>query len=457
MLKKLKIRNFKSWVNTEEIHFSKITGFFGTNSSGKTSLLQFLLLLKQSAESSDRNSVLFFGDERTEVSLGTFKDVIFKHDTNQKLSFDLNWDLIKSLKIDDISERNKILFEGNNINLELEIGQEKDNIEVQNMIYSFANHKFQLQQKSNKKYSLTVEKIDKKTVASSFKAIRTQGRGWELPEPIKYYGFPEQIKTYYQNIGFLADLQLEVEKLFSRVYYLGPLRDYPKRDYTWAGANKQAIGSKGEYVIEALLSSRNAKTQIKISPRKKLTVEEYVAHWLKELELIHDFKVEELAEGSNRYQVKVRKTPESSEVLITDVGFGVSQILPVITLCYYAPEHSILIMEQPEIHLHPKVQAGLADVFIDAVQKRNIQIVIESHSEHLLTRMQRRIAEEKVSNEDIKLYFCQSVNGHSELESLNIDLFGNITNWPNNFFGNEMEEKFAIAEATFKRSTNGTN
>jgi predicted ATPase len=329
-------------------------------------------------------------------------------------------------------------------------------VEVSNISYIFANYKFQLHQTAKKTYSLSTEKIDKKDT-KEFKAVRPQGRGWELPKPTKYYGFPEQIKTYYQNIGFLADFQLEVEKLFSRMYYLGPLRDYPKRQYSWAGSQKQAIGSKGEYVIEALLASRkDIKSQIKISPRKKQSIEEYVAHWLKELELIYDFRVEELAEGSNLYQVKVRKTPESSEVLITDVGFGVSQILPVITLCFYAPEHSILIMEQPEIHLHPKVQAGLADVFIDAIKKRNIQIIIESHSEHLLTRMQRRIAEEDVSNKDIQMYFCESINGQSELKHLDIDLFGNIANWPDNFFGNEMEEKFAIAEAQFKRiSANG--
>ena len=63
-------------------------------------------------------------------------------------------------------------------------------------------------------------------------------------------------------------------------------------------------------------------------------------------------------------------------VTSTDVGFGVSQILPVITLCYYAPPGSILLLEQPEIHLHPSVQAGLADVFIDAIKTRGIQIIL---------------------------------------------------------------------------------
>ena len=80
------------------------------------------------------------------------------------------------------------------------------------------------------------------------------------------------------------------------------------------------------------------------------------------------------------------------DVRLTDVGFGVSQVLPVLILCSYAPEGSILILEHPEAHLHPKVQSELADVLIDVVKNRNVQIILESHSEHLLLRLMRRIA-----------------------------------------------------------------
>ena len=69
------------------------------------------------------------------------------------------------------------------------------------------------------------------------------------------------------------------------------------------------------------------------------------------------------------------------------MGIGVSQVLPVLVLCYYVPEGSTIILEQPELHLHPSVQAGLADVFIDVIKHRNVQILLESHSEHLLRRL----------------------------------------------------------------------
>ena len=124
----------------------------------------------------------------------------------------------------------------------------------------------------------------------------------------------------------------------------------------------------------------------------------------------------------------MQTTKGGPKVLITDVGFGVSQILPVIVLCYYVPRGSTIILEQPEIHLHPAVQAWLADVFIDAVNTRGIQIILESHSEHLLTRLQRRIAEGAISPDKTALYFCHMENSESKIEKLDVDLYGNITN-----------------------------
>ncbi len=156
-------------------------------------------------------------------------------------------------------------------------------------------------------------------------------------------------------------------------------------------------------MVDALLASRQKGAYI--SPgykRKKQTLEERVAHWLKELGLISDFKVQQIAEGNNLYAVRVQKTPSSADVLITDVGFGVSQILPVLVLCYYVPEGSVILLEQPEIHLHPSVQSGLADVFIDAVKNRNVQIIVESHSEHLLSGIESSRRTEKSAAETSK-------------------------------------------------------
>jgi len=138
-------------------------------------------------------------------------------------------------------------------------------------------------------------------------------------------------------------------------------------------------------------------------------------------------------------------------VPLTDVGFGVSQVLPVITLLLYVPEGSTVILEQPEIHLHPLAQAELADVIINTARNRNLQVIVESHSEHLLLRLQRRVAEASLSADDCKLYFCRSADGESLLEPLALDEYGNIGNWPEHFMGDAFGETYAAEKARLIR------
>ena len=91
MLTRLRLENFKSWKDTGDIDLKPITGFFGPNSSGKTSLFQSLLLMKQTVDSPDRRVVLNFGDEKTPVNLGDFESIIHGHDTGRTLGFSLGW------------------------------------------------------------------------------------------------------------------------------------------------------------------------------------------------------------------------------------------------------------------------------------------------------------------------------------------------------------------------------
>lgn len=442
------LQNFKSWSKTGDIKFAPLTGLFGTNSSGKTSLLQLLLMLKQTAESADRAQVLNLGDERSLVELGTFKDILYNHAAESVLKFGLTWDLRKDLKVTDPEQKGKVLLEGKSFDFQSDIEENgSGRLSVIKLLYNFAANSFIMKRstKSKNEYVLEAESL---TEDPKFKFVREPGRVWNLPAPVKYYGFPDQVKAYYQNAGFLSDFQLALEDLFAKVYYLGPLREYPQRQYTWAGAQPADMGRRGEKVVDAILASRDRKEKISRGRgRQGLTLEEYVAHWLKELNLIHSFKVDPITPESNLYRVKVKRTKDSAEVLITDVGFGVSQILPVLTICYYVPEGSVILLEQPEIHLHPTVQAGLADVFIDAITNRKVQIILESHSEHLLRRLQRRISEKVISHNDAALYFCEMHDGYSQIRSLDLTLFGEITNWPDGFFGDEMGEIVAMAKA----------
>lgn len=447
MINHLKIENFKSW-QTADIELSSFTGFFGPNSSGKTSILQFLLMVKQTVESPDRKLVLHLGNERTWVELGSWKDIIFGHDTTNTLNFEIIWTAPEELTIENPINQNETISASEfKFGATIKSSKTKD-LFVQNFHYVAGGKTFGIH-KQEGKWKLDVQ---------DFELKRTQGRKWELPPPLKFYGFPDVVNAYYQNVGFLPDLQLEFENLFSRIYYLGPLRDFPKRQYTWTGASPGDMGFRGEKFVDAILAAQNNGHSISRGRgRSKVGLETIIAEWLKELGLISTFKVERIEGSESLYRVMVKKNPESPEVTLADVGFGVSQILPVITLCYYAPQNSILLIEQPEIHLHPSVQAGLADVFLDAVKYRKVQIILESHSEYLLRRLQRRIAEEEFEAEKIRLYFCDSQDNQSKLTPLKVDLFGQIEEWPKGFFADDFHEITAMRKAILDRQMKNTN
>jgi predicted ATPase len=214
------------------------------------------------------------------------------------------------------------------------------------------------------------------------------------------------------------------------------------------------VGLRGEKAIDAILAATAAGEKRNPRPKTRLRpFQEMIAYWLSQMGLIHSFRVEEIARGSNRWQAKVQVRKGGTEALLTDVGFGVSQVLPVVTLLQYVPEGSTVVLEQPEIHLHPLAQAHLADVIINASMHRHVQVIVESHSEHLLLRLQRRIAEQEVAPSDVKLYFCDAQNGSSTLDQLRIDMFGRIENWPDKFMGDAFGETYAAEEKRIERMT----
>jgi hypothetical protein len=292
--------------------------------------------------------------------------------------------------------------------------------------------------------------------SNHYKLVRHTGRAWPLPEPVRFYGFPDEATAYYQNTAFVSDLVLQLERMFRSIFYVGPLREYPKRLYLWSGEIPDHVGVKGDRAIEAILAAGdrafNSKAKEKTKPLVRL-----VAERLRSMGLIQDFEVKALGEHRKEYEVTVRTSAKLPEVKLTDVGFGVSQVLPVIVECFYVPRRSIVIFEQPEIHLHPRVQADLADLFVDAIRAREdatareCQFIIESHSEHFLRRLQRRIAEEELSADDAALYFVHTQGEGARIEELEVDQYGNIRNWPEGFFGDEMSDLVARTEAQARR------
>lgn len=459
MIKRFAVNNFKAWKKTGDIRFAPITVFFGANSSGKTSLIQSLLLLKQTVDSPDRQSVLHLGDQKTPVDLGTLSDILHTHNVNKKLDISMEWSLPDELKLRDVL-RNK-RYKGDALGFQARVGSTPpaERPVLEHFQYSLIKEhaeqcafSLQLEAENGKKKSPAY-----KLSASDYELKRTKGRGWPLPPPDKFYGFPEEAVAYYQNTGFLPDLSLELERLFSRMYYVGPLRGYPRRSYVWSGEVPEHVGITGERAIESLLAARQREFNRGPYTRYK-SFESVIARWMEHMRLIESFDIQPIAQNRKEYEVILKTGNRMPRVRLTDVGFGISQVLPVIVECFYVPSHSVVIFEQPEIHLHPSVQADLADLFIEAVQAReylvgdrNIQLIVESHSEHFLRRLQRRIAEEAISHKNVAMYFCTTGKQGAALQELEVDPYGNISNWPDNFFGDEMGDLVAMTEAAMQR------
>jgi hypothetical protein len=345
------------------------------------------------------------------------------------------------------------LFETDALCYQSTIAAKARGVQVRAFSYSFddAGHRF--------RFGMVAEETESAGAPLSYDLVvegcsleRFRDRPAVLPTPVKSYGFPDQVQANYRNAGFLPQFVLAFEELFQEIYYLGPIRDYPQRIYDWTRVRPRDVGQRGEQAVQALLAAEQPwAVAEETSDYAVPSLEARVARWLRDLGLVESFHLERIGPSEDSYRVRVKVTVDSPEVSLADVGFGVSQFLPVLILCYYVPEGATIILEQPELHLHPSVQAGLADVFIDVIKHRNVQIILESHSEHLVHRLRRRIAEQALASEDVDLYFVEMAGSESRIERLAVDVYGNINNWPADFFGDRMGDLLAQTDAEMQR------
>ncbi len=427
MITKLSAQNFKSWEDTGQLQIAPLTGFFGANSSGKTSIFQTLLMLKQTAERPpDWNGTIDFGDEGSVVNLFSFNEVSHRHKSGLSLDISVSWKLPEKLIIGGESQAGQRLPRTPRSSNRLEIGALSfsttivaagtNSVAVDGFGYMSDGYEFfGIVRDSDSQYKLICPPNYRvQGVLSSF--------------PFRCYGIRDG-SAKVPDTPFLS-FERAFKNLLSRIHYLSPLREPPRHYYAYGGEHPKGVGRYGEQAIAALLSGRI----------QLLSIDEHILKWLQRLELIDSYRLHTVPDGEKDYEFRLKKYKDGPEVRLTDIGLGVFQILPTLALCYSVPEGSILILEQPEAHLHPKAQADLADVLIDIVKNRNLQIILETHSEHLLRRLQRRIAEGEISATDTALYFCQINDGTSEIERLNMDEYGNITNWPQYFFSDEISD-----------------
>lgn len=227
--------------------------------------------------------------------------------------------------------------------------------------------------------------------------------------------------SFICKIARLLISQLQDDFRGERINYVSPLRAHPKRYYMLDKA-KMSISLDtldGDAIAEVLKENRGVKRNVNEWFSKfgfKIDVSEF-------REVIHHMNV----------------TQNGLSLDITDVGFGISQVLPIIIQGFLSDEDSLTIIEQPEIHLHPTMQADLGDLFIDIVESGDKRLVIETHSEYLLRRIRRRISEGKINKDDVAicLFHPKTKEKPAWVEILDIGEKGNFK-WPEEFYGGEL-------------------
>jgi predicted ATPase len=244
-------------------------------------------------------------------------------------------------------------------------------------------------------------------------------------------------KTYILSsifVKILNKFNLKMQEEFSSnsMSHIGPLRAYPRRFYFLDTA--QAGSSNGELMVEAL--------------RENIELREKVNKWLHKFEVNIDVsQFQEII-----YKVAVRSRNSLFDLDITDVGFGISQILPILVEGFLSTSGKTITIEQPEIHLHPKMQAELGDLLIDiaglnstADTKRTL--IVETHSENLLNRLRLRIKQGKIRNSDLAIHNIERVNGDAIVRGIYIPERGDFE-WPMDFLDATLEDTISIIKAS---------
>lgn len=423
MLTEIHLKNFKAWRDTKPIRLAPVTMLLGTNSSGKSSLIQSLLLLKQTALSPDRTIHLNLGgDEVNDLfNFGDFDNVISAGVEGERRRFELAFKFSRPE-----SER---VPQGE---FNCSYGKTSSGaVVVQELTLKTDGFHLRVIRRDKGAFSLVVDD-----------ETQPRGKGRDYA-PERSIALPPPAIVALGNEGSLVqDLSLAIRRELEDLRYLGPLRRKPERDYLWNKTSPGDIGSDGAKTMDALLASALLRDA------NQARVLEGVSTWLKRMKVADRIEARQVGR-STRYELVVSR--DGVDANIRDVGIGISQVLPVLTLAHFAPAGSTIILEEPEIHLHPLAQAVLAELFVETSRKRKVQFIVETHSEHLFRRMQTLIAQQKTKADECAMYFVERSQRQARLRPLQVDEYGTVSNWPEHFFGDSVGEARAQAQARAQR------
>ncbi|MED2799900.1 DUF3696 domain-containing protein [Bacillus thuringiensis] len=507
-----KLYNIKSFVETSEIELKPINIFVGRNSSGKSSLLRFPVVLSQTYKEDVYTPLLLFGNL---IDYGNFDDVVYNHNGDY-----IEWGL--KFKINKIKKDYSFLFDHfskkekdadflnvlsklyNDITIQVTVKKiQKKMIIDKFQLFVDDQRLIQFTYEEQKNYQFELYGIFRvdgittletpivlKTIDVLFRKfiprindlnIRTVNELFNLfklpslhknvvkssdliyidedfyekisdSDAIKEEYFTElnQMKEIHKTILFADKLctiiNISLDESMDQITYIGPFRKNPDRIYRDTENNYRDVGKNGEFASMLLRRAQQDKGALLSD----------VSEWFTK-SMGYSIKIEEI-EHSNLYKVMVYSNETGIANNIIDVGYGVAQVLPIITQLYldntegsdrrktprFSTNNRTYIIEQPELHLHPAAQANLADLFVEKyINEPDTKMLIETHSEHLIRKLQILVADSSntLKPEDIGFYYIDKLeNGSSIVKEIGINNNGQFTEqWPPGFFDKSYE------------------
>lgn len=430
MIDNLYIKNYRAFEEID-IDFSKINLFFGPNNSGKSSLLSAITLLSQTLQIVDSDVPLLLNGKNE--NLGTYRDIVYKNDVKRSITIGVGLTVEFSTprtKKKEVQGYFEVQFNYRPIRREIIV--EKTKTEIPKGVIksrskrtsSGGHHLILIDQKGNE----IIKKLGKR------------GLDYFQPKIPRRFSHGEiEIARDPLNFNFHWGEMIE------DIEYICPFREPPRRTYLFSGQSPISVGPHGDKAVNMMVMDSLRKGKETKSIIKK------VAEWLSKAEISRRVELKILTD--RHFEIKLQQFITREKENLVDVGSGCSQILPILVAGFNLEDNEIFIVEEPEIHLHPKAQAELGSFFY-TLSKKNIQTFIETHSEHLLLRIQRHVAQGDLKPEDVKLYYvyANKKTKRKEIEEIKLNENGTFsTEWPEGFFPERLIEAKKMAKASLDR------
>jgi predicted ATPase len=428
---KITVSGYKSLLDSQSIDIKPITILAGANSSGKSSILQPLLLLKQTLDASyDPGSLLLDGPNVRFTATAQF--------------------LSKKNVADQVNSFTVGVHLGPSTYLETVFGKENDQpISIRHMTFTEHGQKLTLKPemsdaeirkalpKEHKKFVETVEKVEKARVSCFIRRNRCFLEvAFRLP------------KEKGGSLFMLGPLGRNVDKHVRRIIHIPGLRGNPERTYPVTAVGTEFPGTFERYVASVIAQWQSGDKQSHTIEELNRDLTALGLTWKVLAKRVSETQV---ALEVGRIQFETQRAGHDL-VSIADVGFGMSQVLPVIVALHAARPTQIVFLEQPEIHLHPRAQHAMAGVIARAA-KRGVRVVMETHSALTILGLQTLVASGEISSDIIALHwFTRGETGHSKIISASLDDRGAFGEWPEDFadVSLEAESKFLDASDMYR-------